>query len=258
MNKDFTLVKYESLCKTIADSDYSVKKIKDFIIEKDYTSRQILIRHDVDKNIERVLRMAELERDYGLSATYYFRKKRKVFDPSLILKINNLGHDIGYHYETLDKAKGDKEKALEFFAQELREFRKILPIETCVMHGNSLSRWDNRHIWKNKRPEDYGLVGEGYLSIDFSKMYYFTDTGRRWDGHNFNVKDRMKNSISDKIKVKNTDDLIRIIENSKCNNLYLNTHPKKWSQTKIEWYKEQLDVSMRNTIKYTYKKLFGK
>ena len=33
MNKDFTLVKYESLCKSISDSDYSVKKISYKLLE---------------------------------------------------------------------------------------------------------------------------------------------------------------------------------------------------------------------------------
>ena len=49
-------------------------------------------------------------------------------------------NEVGYHYEVLSKAKGDYEKAVELFEQELKEFRKIVDVKTICMHGSLLSR----------------------------------------------------------------------------------------------------------------------
>ena len=42
--------------------------------------------------------------------------------------MHDLGHEVGYHYEVLSKAKGDYEKAIQMFEQELNEFRKKVDV----------------------------------------------------------------------------------------------------------------------------------
>ena len=37
-------------------------------------------------------------------------------------------------------------------------------------------------MWKYFNYRDFGIVGEPYFDIDFEKILYLTDTGRRWDG----------------------------------------------------------------------------
>ena len=34
------------------------------------------------------------------------------------------------------------------------------------------------------------IIGEPYFDIDFSKVLYLTDTGRRWDGEKVSVRDK--------------------------------------------------------------------
>ena len=58
--------------------------------------------------------MAELEHELGIQSTYYFRFPY-TFKPEIIGKINDWGHEIGYHYDVLSKAKGDYEKAIKVF-----------------------------------------------------------------------------------------------------------------------------------------------
>ena len=38
-------------------------------------------------------------------------------------------NEVGYHYEVLSKARGDYEKAIELFENELIEFRKICDVK---------------------------------------------------------------------------------------------------------------------------------
>ena len=47
-----------------------------------------------------------------------------------------------------------------------------------------------RDLWKKYNYRDFGIIGEPYFDVDYSKVLYLTDTGRRWDGDKVNVRDR--------------------------------------------------------------------
>jgi MoaA/NifB/PqqE/SkfB family radical SAM enzyme len=74
---------------------------------------------------ENALKMAELEYALGVTSTYYFRYPY-TFIPEIIEQILSLGHEVGYHYEVLAKARGDYGKAIDLFARELEEFQVSL------------------------------------------------------------------------------------------------------------------------------------
>ena len=116
-----------------------------------------------------------------------------------------------YICQILDKAKGDLEKAIKIFEKELNEFRKICDVKTICMHGNPLSKWVNKDIWKKYDFRDFGIIGEPYLSIDYTRVLYLTDTGRKWNSR-FSVKDVVGANVNQAIeKMKSTDDVIRLI-----------------------------------------------
>lgn len=104
--------------------------------------------------------MAQIEHEYGIRSTYYFRTVKDVFKPMIIKKIASLGHEIGFHYEVLDKAKGDVKKAIEIFEKELRELREVADVTTICMHGNPLTFWVNRDLWTNYSFDDFGIISE--------------------------------------------------------------------------------------------------
>ncbi|WP_269849870.1 hypothetical protein [Methanosarcina horonobensis] len=79
-----------------------------------HPERFVLLRHDVDRMPGRALATAQIEHELGIKATYYFRTSENVFKPDIIRQIRDMGHEIGYHYETLSEAKGDK-KSLRAF-----------------------------------------------------------------------------------------------------------------------------------------------
>ena len=144
--RDFTLKKYEELCLALLDSGYTPLAVYSYLKgQKNKNNKLVVLRHDIDRKCGNALRMAELEHELGIQSTYYFRVPY-TFKPEMIVKI--LGHEVGYHYEVLSKAKGDYEKAVELFEQELNEFRKIVDVKTIGMHGSPLSRYDNRDLWK--------------------------------------------------------------------------------------------------------------
>lgn len=216
---------------------------------KKYPEKIVLLRHDVDRKIQNALKMAELEHTLGIRSTYYFRYPY-TFKPDIIATIHAMGHEVGYHYETLSKARGDHQKAIALFEEELAAFREIPGCEsgitTICMHGSPLSRYDNRDLWKHYDLKDYGLLGEAYLSMStttsFKGIHYFTDTGRTW-ANRHSVRDAMRaggldanaNSNTKLVPVETTDDLARWIESSGVERLYLAVHPERWAVSVREW-----------------------
>jgi len=106
-----------------------------------------------------------------------------------------MGHEICYHYESMDTADGDPVLALKHFEDGLKRLRDVTEIRTICMHGSPLSRYDNRDLWKSYSYRDYGIIGEPYFDLDFSRVLYLTDTGRRWDGDKVSVRDRAPRSV---------------------------------------------------------------
>ena len=110
--RDFTLDKYRELCLALLDSGYTPLTVYSYLVlegNNNNNNKLVVLRHDIDRRPGNALRMAELEHELGIQSTYYFRFPY-TFKPEIIRKIHDLGHEIGYRYEVLSKAKGDYEK----------------------------------------------------------------------------------------------------------------------------------------------------
>lgn len=205
--RDFTPETYKLLLKSLMDQNYSFFPFVDFLQNPE--TKSIVLRHDVDGRKMNSLRTAILENELGIKGTYYFRMVPESFDKDVIKKIAGWGHEIGYHYEDvslmaqrLNGAKaqwfnksGDEKNIVDAafisFKENLEKLRRIVPVDTICMHGSPLSRWDNRLLWKYYDYGDLGILGEPYFDIDFEKVLYLTDTGRRWDGGAVTVRDKV-------------------------------------------------------------------
>ena len=218
---DYTYAAYNQLLKGIYESGYQVITVRDYMegIREPYT---LILRHDVEWNPLRALAIAEMEKSYGFRSTFYFRANTKAFDLSIMKKLQNWGFEIGYHFDTLDRCRGDFEKAIEIFEKELKKFRENgINVETVCSHGNprvkKIGYKVNNEIFL-KDPDlrkRNGLVGEAYLDIDFSSLEYISDAGIRWNN------------------VVSTNELVRIIKSKKWPIIYLLTHPDYWSKTAL-------------------------
>ncbi len=235
MNLDFTLAKYRELCQCAVLSGYMIKTVAAYLQDADVDKNILIMRHDVDRSPAKALRMAKLEYSLGIKTTYYFRKSGFARQ-DIIKAIAELGHEIGYHYETLDKARGDHLKAIQTFEKELTELRNIADVSTICMHGNPLTRWLNRDLWKYYDYHELGIIGEAFLSM--KDLLYFSDTGRTWRV-SFKVKDKLPpdpvtraNELDD---ISTTNDLIRFIENKGCPEIYICIHPERWNSDLFSW-----------------------
>lgn len=190
------------------------------------------MRHDIDRLAKQALKIASIEEEFGIRATYYFRTNKTVFVPEIIQEIEKMGHEVGYHYEVLSTAKGDYEKAIKLFENDVHKFKNICNLKTICMHGAVWSKYDNRDLWKYYDFRNFGLVGEAYLSVG-KNLNYFTDTGRGWNSKS-NLRDFIPGK-TEKIFAKTTDDLIELIESYEIANLYISLHPERWKSNVVNW-----------------------
>lgn len=234
--RDFTLAKYRELLGTLRGYG------------------EIMLRHDVDKKPRNSLKTAVIERDMGWKTVYYFRSVPESWNESIIREISAMGHEIGYHYESLATCKGNLEVAYCDFCDNLEKLRKLVPVTSICMHGSPTSRWDSRELWKHYNYHTLGIAFEPYLDTDFSQVFYLTDTGRRWDGFNTSVRDKIPEFQEQWVKMgwtyHSTDDIINAVKNGSFpKKAMITTHPQRWTDSKTAWLREWAMQSAKNMVK---------
>jgi len=248
MTIDFTLQKYTELCQTVCQLDCPVMKVRDFFNAGQPRGFLVVLRHDVDRQMNAALQMAILESRFGISSSYYVRKQPSVFIPQAIQQLSALGHEVGYHYEVLAKTKGNVERAIQLFGDDLQSFRELVPVSTISMHGSPLSRWNNLDLWLKHSFEGYD-VGDAVLSLDSQEIFYFTDTGRAWDAERFNIRDTMKSKTPSR-KLHTTDDLIVFLQEKHPFPVFVNAHPNRWAAGWLSWCMGSVSDWVINCIKW--------
>ncbi len=271
---DFTLLSYRNLLETLLSKGFSFITFADFLAEEgdvaNPSRKIIMLRHDVDLKPHNSLATAIIEAELGIKGSYYFRMVPESFDVEIIKQIASLGHEVGYHYETMDTAslrlnvkreelsERSKEELIDYayneFCENLGTFRKTYPVSTICMHGSPQSGFDNKDIWKKYDYKQLGLLGEPYFDIDFNDFFYLTDTGRCWNGYRFSVRDKMPQQerwVKEGLVFKTTNDIIKAAQNNKLpNQIMITVHPQRWTNNYFEWTKELLSQRLKNMLKW--------
>lgn len=235
--------------------DFTLKKYRDLLVAlKGYGD--VVLRHDVDLMPKNSLAVAKIEHELGWTSIYYFRAVPESWDDGIIREIAAMGHEIGYHYESLTTCNGDVDAAWDDFKNNLLKLSALIgkPVTKICMHGSPKSQWDSKDIWKKYDYHTLGVEYEPYLDTDFSKTFYLTDTGRRWDGYKVSVRDRIpgyqEQWIKDGLVFHSTDDIIKAVKIGKLpRNVMITTHPQRWNSKFGPWIKEYILQSAKNIVK---------
>ena len=105
---DFTFKNYAVLISVMKQKGYWSQTFENFL--KTPKMRSVIFRHDVDRLPVNALRMAEIEAEMGVKASYYFRIVKESFNENIMKKIAGMGHEIGYHYENLSAVARDQKQ----------------------------------------------------------------------------------------------------------------------------------------------------
>ena len=247
---DFTTEKYEELISALKDAGYEFVTYAEYC-EGHRADRLVVMRHDIDRLEMSTMRIGRMERRMGVKASYYFRE-RHVCSKFLISFFVDQGHEVGYHYEDLVTEKGDVDKAYARFMRNVDKMRQVADVRTITMHGSPTSRFDSKDMWRVYDYKNLGLIGEPQFDIDWSEMFYLTDTGRSWNGVSRRDKvAEFKSAWEAKGWVyKTTDDVIKAVqEGSFPKQLMMTTHPQRWTDNMWKWVKELVVQGVKNCVK---------
>lgn len=263
--RDFTRQKYAELLRTLQEAGYRFMTLEEYaeacgLKESDKPTRQpegkvVVMRHDVDKHPWNSLLMAQLEAQMGVRATYYFRIVPDSNREDVIRSVKHLGHEVGYHYEDMSLRSGQVEDAYRSFKENLRYFRMYYPVRTICMHGAPTSRYDGRDLWKTHDYRHMGLICEPYLDLDYSQLFYLTDTGRRWDGYRVSLRDKIpvyQDAWSRRgLTFHRTDQILEAIREGRFpERVLITTHPQRWNENMRWWWRELLEQRAKNLVKF--------
>ena len=289
-NRDFTPCMYRRLLEALQGNGYSFQTFGEFCANPG--AKVAILRHDVDRKPENALLLAEIETEMGIRGSYHFRSVRASNDPVIVSKIADMSHEIAYHYEDLTLAMKESGKsgsdlsekiaarAFDAFRSNLEYFRQYYPVRVISMHGSPAEKIDNRLLWKHFDYHEYDILCEPYFDLDYSDMLYLTDTGRRWDGSKYNIRDKaITGSIGSKApdftawrtkpvrgsllnmtgdglelntryKIHSTKEIFSLLPlETFPDKLVINTHPQRWDESIMPWTAELYTQKFKNCIK---------
>jgi len=196
----------------------------------------ISIKHDVETNVKKALKIAKIENKYNIRATYYIQSYLLLDNIKLLQSISDMGHEVSYHYDVLDSNQGSMSAAIEEFSEIVSSF-KICGFEVCTVcpHGNPLMHrngWSsNKDFFRNEEvinlyPNIFDVVVQAE-SVIKNEFKYISDAGYGWKLiGNIDSNDIVN---SGDIEIAGIDSMLNLVSlNSK---IIISSHPHRWSES---------------------------
>lgn len=201
----FTYKAYRELISLLREYNYTICDYHNYT----QTDRSVILRHDIDLEIEKAVKMAEIEEQMGVSSTYYVLVSSNFFNifskrnQDQLKRICDMGHAVGLHF---DEVKYDAEET--DLVQVMEEEAALL--EKCL--GHEVKSLSMHRPSKATLEADYKVAGgrivNSYGMEFFHRHKYVSDSRRNW-----------------------REDVIDIIKSGEYDRLHVLTHPF--------WYDEE-------------------
>ena len=173
---DFSYTGYVRLLSLLRQHAYEIVDYHDY----EGHPRCVILRHDIDTDLAKAVRFAELEADAGVRSTYFVLLRTNFYNPASsgsldqLHRIHVLGHEIGLHFDEKAYPDGTPEETVQRILKEREVLSALLETEvsTVSMHRPSQSTLD----------ADLQIPGmvNSYGRTFFHDFKYLSDSRRRW------------------------------------------------------------------------------
>jgi hypothetical protein len=229
---------WDDICRDISNN-YNTITI-DKILEQSNKTKWIVIKHDVETNVPKALSLAKIEAKYNIKATYFVQADLVEKNYKILQEIQNLGHEVTYHYDVLDANDGDYQKASKEFEKNIVLFQKYgFEVKTVCPHGNPVmirDDWNsNKDFFRDKNIKEkfsniLDMVVDLPNKIDYNYTY-ISDAGYGFK-EIVNISDNDIQNGGD-IDIKNHKELLKLI--STKDNVIISTHPHRWESSAFKF-----------------------
>lgn len=230
----FTYNRWEEFCKRLA-----VKGVKSIPTREILTStaNYVVLKHDVETNVPKAYRLATIEHKYGHKGSYYVQAYLMHDEKNILMlrEMQEMGHEISYHYDVMDSCKGDLNKAIKEFADNKQIFeKKGFVISTVCQHGNPVVErvgyTSNRDFFRSDLVRSlYPKIRDVMVNLKSdvpTDFVYYSDAGRVFKMIYDPLTNDIVNSDDKNIAYQNLDELIEDLDFS--NGIIISTHPHRW------------------------------
>lgn len=185
--------------------------------KKDPSKIKVVVRHDVDVDLKRAQHMMQLDQEFNIPACFYIRNnaERYTFEQarSIFDRITESSlFEIGFHYESISKSRGNLEESVKLFLKEVEQFRRFYPVRLVCPHG--VPNYHN------------GLIEKRNL-LNFAKLGLFSPWSLPYDSyiHDSGGLHRFKTGNSRKTFLRILEDVFFMPLGSL---VQINIHPDWW------------------------------
>ena len=151
-------------------------------------AKRIYLRHDVDRSLHKAVKIAEVEAELGIKATYFLRLHSKFYNCYSYVGLSNIrsiisaGHELGLHTEFYDMAKIFDLEPLKVFELEKKVLEEITrqPIKVFSPHrtsGSSNTAEIREHIKAIRKQMSVKCTLDPEF---FEELKYVSDSGGEW------------------------------------------------------------------------------
>ncbi len=237
----FIYKQWDEFCKKLKNEGF-ISITASSVPEKRSDAPFLILKHDVETNPSKALKLAQIESKYSHKGSYYVQAYllNNNKNISILKKIQELGHEVSYHHDVMDSNKGNLTKANKEFLKNIELFENNgFSIETVCQHGNPVIERDgyssNRDFFRDTEiAESFKHISE--IMVNFKNRIndnykYISDAGYGWkiiyDPENNDV---IESSDKD-IALGNLDNVINVIKTQ--NSLIVSTHPHRWHSNTV-------------------------
>jgi hypothetical protein len=205
MTMDFSYRSYEELIRLLKAKNYNFTDYKNF----NTVAKPVIFRHDVDFDLEKVLRIAQIEAENGVKSTYFVLLTSDFYNVlskqsgEILKTIQGFGHSIGLHFDETRYEIANKTQLQGCVMREQALLYEIIGAEVEAVSMHRPSKWilENDIQFEN--------IINSYSKEFFSDFKYLSDSRMFW-----------------------REDVLKAIKSDKYDKLHILTHPF--------WYDEQL------------------
>lgn len=138
----FTIEHYAELVKLAKDQGFQFILHKDDFVEG---RKDVIWRHDVEFSPDIALKMAEIEYELGVQATYFFQTHSEfynIYEPyftNILKRIKEMGHHIGLHFDSHYYGINNREMLEKFIILDRKYFEEVfdLKLDTYSFHNTT-------------------------------------------------------------------------------------------------------------------------
>ena len=237
----FTYNHWDEFCKNLAGKGVKSIPTREILAS---TANYVVLKHDVETNVPKAYRLAAIEHKYGQRGSYYVQAYLLHDEKNILMlrEMQEMGHEISYHYDVMDSSKGDLDKAIKVFADNKQIFEKNgFVIRTVCQHGNPVVErvgyTSNRDFFRSERVRAlYPNITDVMVNLKSdvpTDFVYYSDAGRVFKMIYDPLNNDIVNSDDKNIAYQNLNELIEAFDFS--NGIIISTHPHRWCETAVSY-----------------------